>query len=300
MKAIPLRTAEERLAFCDAYFAAVNASIVYQSEDYREYELPRDVDKELTDKPFYWMWVEQTKQDVPPGILRLAFTEESLQRENDRLRKEALAEAERQPMTDVQRMFFRPPVAELVTLGSFRLDKIYASLDVRGRFACIAPTAWDEVRALVPWLMINGTVSYRSDLVEQEFISAGVCLVNGQVVERFYDMIQKIAMKPVRPKYLVREAELAVDQGLDRFRQHLVGRLAGQSHEWAKSAEQRLQREIQQIRTYYRSILADVPDQEKPLVDAERARKERDLTERLQPAIEIDVKQMALVGLVER
>ncbi len=300
MNTIPLRTAGERVAFCDAYFSAVNAPVVYQSKDYREYQLPRDVDKELTDRPFYWMWVEQTHQEVPPTVLRLAFTEESLQRENERLRKEALEEAERQPLTEIQRMFFRPPTAELVTLGSFRLDKIYASLDVRGRFACVAPTAWNEAQALVPWLMINGTVSYRCDSVEQEFVSAGVCLVNGQVVERFYDMIQKIAMKPVRPKHLTKNAELTVEQGLERFRKHLVGRLAGQSHDWAKSAAERLEREVQQIRTYYRSIMADVPDHEKPLVEAERARKERDLVERTQPTIDVDIKQMALVGLVER
>ncbi len=301
MRQVPLRTAEERLTFCEAYFAAVGAPVVYAADGYREYELPRDVDKELTDRPYYWMWVEQTHQEVLPTILRLAFTEEAFQRENERLREEALAEAEKQNLNDIQRMFFRPPTAELMTLGSFRLDKIYASLDKRGQFACIVPQSWSETSAaLIPWLMINLTVSYRCDLVEQQFWSVGVCLTNGQIVERFYDIIQRIAMKPEDPSRFADMKTLTLEQAFHRGQTYVAEALAARPHNWAESAQQRLEKEVQQVRLYYQSILPDVPDNEKPLVQAEQTRKERELAERSGPRIDIVVKQLALVGLMER
>jgi hypothetical protein len=300
MSQVPLRTAKERLTFCEAYFTAVGAPVVYAADGYREYELPRDVDKELTDRPYYWMWVEQTHQEVQPTILRLAFTEDAFERENQRLREEARAEAEKQNLNDIQPMFFRPPTAELVTLGSFRLDKMYASLDKRGQFACVVPQSWKETSALVPWLMMNMTVSYRCDLVEQQFWSVGVCLSNGQIVERFYDIFRNISINPENPSRFADVKALTMVQAFQRGQTHVAQALAARPHDWAVSAQQRLERELQQVRLYYQSILPDVPDNEKPLVQAEQKRKERELAERSGPRIDIVVKQLALVGLMER
>lgn len=293
-----LRTDAERMHFCEAYFKAVNAIEIRASEGYREYELPRDVDKEMTDRPYYWMWVEKTNQQVPPSVLRLAFTKSALERENARLHKEALDRAEEQGMNDLQRMYFRAPTAEYVTLGSFRLDKIYASLEHRGQFAAVMPKTVTSGNLLIPWLMLNIEVSYRCDLAEQSFISIGVCLTNGQIVERFYDMISRIEMQPLYPM-LPWSAE-KIQEGFHRAQHHLNRKLAGQKHDWAIDAQARLKSEITQLRTYYRSILPDVPVAEQPLLQAEQKRKEAELTERTQPRIEATVRQMALVGLMER
>lgn len=298
MNELSLRTSAERLDFCHQYFTAVGASPVLQADNYREYELPRDVDKEMTDRPYYWMWVENTQQVVAPSVLRLAFTEAALKRENERLRAEALAKAEAQGMNDIQRMYFRPPTAELVTLGSFRLDKLFASLDHRGQFACVMPKSATSTSNLVPWLMVNTLVSYRCDVVEQRFISIGICLKNAQIVERFYEMVQRIDMQPVLPSTITDAHSIA--EGWKKIRAHMEKMLMQESHHWATDAKHRLNQELLQLETYYRSILPDVPSSEHPLVEAEMTRKIRELTERTQPRIDIHCKQVAIVGLLER
>ncbi|MCF8563575.1 YqhG family protein [Alicyclobacillus tolerans] len=295
-----LRTVRERMRFCDAYFEAVGSQTVYCADEYREYELPRDVDKELTDRPYYWLWVEQTGQTVPPTVLRLAFSEEALNRENERLRAKALAEIEHQQMSDIERMFFRPPTAELVSMGSFRLEKIYASIMQRGRFACVKPVTANESQYIVPWLLYNVQISYRCDLMEQELVSIGVCLTNGQVVEHFYDMISRITMQPMDPDEVTSRQNLNLDEAIKKAHRYLETKLASQSHDWAETAANRLEKEIRQVRTYYQSILPDLKDEEKSLVEAEQLRKERELTERTQPKIELESQQMALVGLIEQ
>ncbi|MBX5437642.1 MAG: hypothetical protein IRZ33_10565 [Alicyclobacillaceae bacterium] len=313
---LPLRTEAERMMFCDAYFQAVGAPTVYASDGYREYELPRDVDKELTDRPYFWMWVEKTQQPVKPTILRLAFNETALQRENERLRQAALAEQNTQAGHDAvgrppAGWWFRPPTAELFTLGCFRLDKICKSLDVRGRFACVQvatasassaadnptvsqPTRW------VPWLMANAMISYRCDLVEQVFVSVGCCLVNGQLIESLHRHLTHLRMTAAAPDTLLRGARMSWPQGLAMIRKRLEQIALRKPTHWAEAANRRLERELQQLHTYYRSIAPDVPETERPAVERERDRKERELVERMQPRIEISLRQLAIIGLVER
>ncbi|GMA52378.1 hypothetical protein GCM10025857_37350 [Alicyclobacillus contaminans] len=303
MNPVPLRTKDERLRFCDAYFKAVGAPVVRAlGNDYREYQLPREVDKELTDRPYYWMWVEKTNQDVPLTVLRCAFSDEALEQANRRLREAALDEAEQRGMTELERRFFRPPTAELITFGCFRLDKIYTSLEKRGRFACVAPESWNGAQPLIPWFLMNAIVSFRCDRVEQRFWSIAVCLHNGQVVFGFYDMIQNIRMQPVAPSALLSHssAALGIEQACATACSAILTALERQSHEWADTARRRLDEEISQIELYYRSILPDAPDDEKPVIEAERHRKIRERTEQIGPRIEIDIRQMALVGLTER
>lgn len=313
MSNLPLRTAQEQIAFCDGYFESVGAACIRVDDHYREYELPRDVDKELTDRPYYWLWVEQTGQIVPPTVLRLAFSDEAVARENERLRAEAFARADVQAMTEVERMFFRPPTAEYVTLGSFRLDKLFASIDQRGRFASIAVSSVDDgqgpdgaielVRqpanpSWVPWLLLNTMVSLRCDSVQQEWLSIGICLENGQIVERFFPAISRLPFHSVPASTLLERATLDVTTAMRQAEQFLQRRVARHPTDWARQALHRLDQEQRQLQTYYQSILPDVQEDERALLEDEQQRKLEQLRERTEPKIELDIKQVALVGLV--
>lgn len=294
----PLRSVAERLEFTDHYFHAVGAQTLRATDYYREFELPRDVDKELTDRPYYWLWVEKTNQEVPPTVLRLAFTEEALLRENARLKAEAEASLEGKNLSDIDRMFFRPPTAELVTLGSFRLEKLYESLDKRGQFACVQPVGQHSGN-IVPWLLYNVQLSHRCDMVEQEIASIGICLTNGQIVENFYEMIARLQMTNANPHHLLKASTVPIQEALRQVHAHLERKQFGQSHEWAQAAAARLAKELRQVQTYYQSIFPDISEDEKPLVQAEQRRKEQELKERIGPSIEFVPTQLALVGLFE-
>lgn len=295
---VPLRSATERLEFADGFFHAVGAKTVRESDFYREFELPRDVDKELTDRPYYWLWVEKTNQEVAPTILRLAFTEDALERENQRLKQEAEASLEGKNLSDLERMFFRPPTAELVTLGSFRLEKLYQSLDQRGRFACVQP-AHLQSGNLIPWLMYNARLSYRCDLVEEEIVSIGICLTNGQIVDHFYDMICRLQMTPADSEPLLQASEIPIQNALERIHRYLEQKQLARPHQWAEAAMIRLKKELRQVQTYYKSILIDLPEGEKTVAKAEQRRKELELSERIGPTLEFVPHQLALVGLLE-
>lgn len=293
-----LETPEERLQFCDAYFRAVGAPCVFQSDFYREYELPRDVDKELTDRPYYWLWVEQTGQQVPNTILRLAFNETALERENKRLRDEAWQKFEASHPSEIERMFFRPPTAEWLTLGSFRLQKILESLDIRGRWVCAAEPVTEGAQ-LIPWLVVNGIISYRCDLVEQRWVSIGVCLVTGQTVVRFTQLLEARTMKPADPHALLRRARVPLMEALRLAQQRLLACAADKPAAWADEARARLQAEMRHVRLYYDSLIRDTDEQDAVVFAAERDRKLAELERTISPRIEVNIVQLGLIGLVQ-
>lgn len=294
-----MRTPESRMNFCDRYFAAVEARQLYAADEYREYELPRDIDKELTHRPYYWMWVEQTGQDVPPTILRLAFSEQAEERENQRVRDAALAEAAPY-LTEIQQQYFVAPKVELVALGSFRLDKLYDSCLQRGRFASVAPRNHIQTGELVPWLMLNCLISYRCDITEQSLLSIGVCLENGQCVDGFHGMIENIDMGVLDPRQVQPRMQCSISDGLKKIRERLNQKITHADHRWAVEAHNRLTKEIEQIKTYYDSLQYDQTETEKVVTRAERQRKVEQAIARGAPKIEVDMKQVALVGLVDK
>lgn len=300
MSTPPLRSVEDRLRFCDEYFTAVGAETTYSAHHYREYLLPLDVDKELTDRPFYWMWAEKTGQAITPTTLRLAFDEETQQYQNSRHREEALAKVNINEMSPMERMFFRPPTTELVNLGSFRLNKLHQSLENRGKFACVVPTNTTDAMKFVPWLVLNGLITYRCDSLEQSWFSIGVCMMNGQSVEGFFDNIKRIPMRLCTPSTLLRHSKLSLHQAIEKGK-FAVEQIANrQPKDWASQAGERLHHELLQVDTYYRSILPDIPPDEHPLVQAEHERKRIELIERCSPRIDMEVTQCAFVGLMER
>lgn len=297
-KQSPLRSPESRLAFCERYFSEVGAVTTHQSNNYREYTLPADVDKEMTDRPYYWLWMEKMGQEPQPSILRLAFTEEAEQLANTTIRERAIAAAG-PSLSDIQRQYFVAPKSELVNLGSFRLDKIYASCEQRGRFATVMPAETTSPDQLVPWLLVNIRVSQRCDITEQSVRSFGICLVNGQRIEGFYKMIERIRMKPMHPSLVASKMSVSIRQALDTLHRTLTDQLVVMPHAWASAAQDRLNKDIIQIQTYYESLRQDFQSEDWDNVALERERKIRDVQARSKPRIELDVTQLALIGLLD-
>ncbi len=292
-----LRTDTEQLEFCDRYFQTVQSDTVYQSEYYREYVLPLEIDKELTDRPFFWMWAEKTGQKITPTTLRLAFSKEARDRENERLKQEALAKIEGKILTPMERMFFRPPTVELIDFGCFRLEKIFQSIDIRGRFACVISSNGDHNQSCVPWVCVNGNISYCCDSIEQQSFSIGICLQNGQIMDDFFSKVSKIPMTNATPNQILKHATVSIQEAINRSKEHILQIVKIRPSNWAIEANTRLHDEIIRLETYYNSIMYDVSEEEQTILMADLNRKKIDLRNLHTPKINVEWKQIALIGL---
>lgn len=292
-----LRREDERLAFCERYFSAVGASCSYSSQKYREYILPLDVDKELTDRPFFWLWAEKTNQTVEPTTLRLAFNEESKAREDSRLAAEHAQLMSQQPSGSRYDLMFRKPAkSELIHLGSFRLDKILDSVNVRGKVASVmAETAVPS--DCIPWLMINGTVEYCTDSKQERWFSIGVCLDNLQIVEQFYPRISAVKMIPCPPQMTLKSSRYTLAEAYGHAKSSLTKQLAGEDRSWANDAKERLTDDLAQLDAYYQSLSQGAEMESRASLSKEHARKREDLVARSLPKVEVYPTQLSIIGL---
>lgn len=282
----PLRTPEQRLSFCDRYFTSVGARTLVARPMYREYELPVDVDKELIERPFYWMWVEATRQSVEPTVLRLAFDAEAQAREEARLNAE-------QPPAPFPWSLKRR--VERIDFGSPLFDRILLSAARRGRIASVREG--DAGGELVPWMMVNGVFAYTADLNREEWFSYAICLDNLQVVDRFYERIQHRDLAGVPASDLLRHSCHTVHDAWRKLQRALADHVAAQDDAWAEEAMARLHGDLAQLSAYYESLLDELTDEERVPVLQERDRKQAALIEKSAPRVECRIHQVALVGL---
>lgn len=298
MSESPLRQSHERLLFCDAYFEAVGAEQLCARPMYREYRLPTDVDKALTDRPFFWLWAEKTNQQVEPTTLRLAFDAVAKDHEDAILRQQFEREREiHPPQTRYEMMFQRPKQTELINLGCFRLDKILDSVRQRGEFVVAIPKNSSTREQFIPWLMMNGIVQYRADSIQEVWFSLGVCLGNLQIVPDFFQRIEHISMCICDPKQLLQQVKNTPDAAIEVIKHWLEKDISERDHAWASDAKMRLQDDLSQLDAYYESITHGRADDERVNLEAEHQRKRTELINKSTPHIRVEPTQIGLIGL---
>ncbi|TCP59634.1 uncharacterized protein YqhG [Tumebacillus sp. BK434] len=256
--------------FCRRYFEAVGAPILVDQEDFLQVELPREIDKELTDRPYYWMYVEAMGQEVPNSVISLAFDPDL-------------------EIEGVEKL-------EFVTLGSFRLNKIIESAQKRGRIT----RAYQKVSAkpLAPYLMTTFKLSFIADRRRDEIVSYGVHLGNGSVVRDLYDRVEKLAFGAAPSMgMMIQPAALSLPAGYQRLKECLVAEIEGLDHSWAVEAEAHLAQELEQLETYYESLglvhadevkSEDEKEKKAALYAAERELRIAELKWRCAPRVQIE------------
>ncbi|MBL0387019.1 hypothetical protein JJB07_10190 [Tumebacillus sp. ITR2] len=283
-----MQNQEEIQDFCRRYFEAVQAPILRDEPNFLEVELPRDVDKELIDRPYHWMMVETIYQDYPNTIKHLIF-EPTVEKE------------------DVQR-------PEYLTFGSLFLSKMIDSTKKRGSCTLgYQRTGLQTGARLTPVLMMTCKISYVADRCRDEIVTYGVHLGTGDVYTDFYEQVVGLDFSPEPPPpsqlVHVESPKLTVKQGYKKIRDLVQKEILAMDHTWAEEAEEHLAREREQLQTYYQSlglVNADstAPDEEKltkaKLYEGELEMRLDELQKRCAPRIKIEPYQFALLYLANR
>lgn len=270
--------------FCRRYFQSVDAPILVDQPNFLQIELPREIDKELTDRPYYWMYIEATNQQIPNTVLSLSF-DPDLQIEGvDKL--------------------------EFVTLGSFRLNKLIQSTQKRGRFTrAYQSVPYLTAPALTPVLLTTFKRSFVADRRRDEMISYAVNLLNGHVLRDFYERVEGLAFSP-KPSNRVQPLAptLSLEHGYRLIRERVTDEISSLDHTWAEEADLHLAQEMEQLNTYYESLgLVNndelKTDEEKAkkaaMLAAERELRISELNWRCAPRIQIEPFHFGLLYVVD-
>lgn len=186
-------------------------------------DLTIEMDKQLMNRPFYWHYLEKTGGIPNPMSITL--------------------------VTDGDDMD-----GEMIHFGSPRLQQIFSVALELGAFIRLYEKidTTNQHIPLHPWLMMNIAVSYICDRKKEVMYSFGLHLLNGTIINDFYEKTQSISFTPKIPDYCFTLSPLIkVPSGIKRIEEKIKGTIEEDDHQWAHEATQRWEHDLQLLEKFY-------------------------------------------------
>lgn len=185
-----------------------------------------DLDKKIMNRPFYWHYLEKIGGN--PSYTTLALT----------INKDNIED-------------------ELVHFGSPRLKQIFDVTSELGGYIRLyeqSPNQFTEI-PLLPWLMLNGTISYICDHKREIMYSYGINLLTGELVDDFYSKVTKLNLTPKIPDYCFTLSPLIkISSGMNRIQEYIKQTISKENHNWAKEAKNRWENDLTLLEKFYQGI----------------------------------------------
>ena len=104
-------------------------------------------------------------------------------------------------------------------------------------------------------------------------------------------------MMPTPANEVLKSASLPLPDAIKRAKEYVNQMIKNRPVDWAIEASTRLNEEMSQLETYYKSLVHDADKEEREILLTDLNRKKSDLQSLHAPKITIEIKQMALIGL---
>lgn len=261
------------------YLEATESEILEKSSYHIKVKLSPQADKELTNRPFYWSFVERSNEK--PETLSFCFIfdpvkYEQLKQEEEQQTTVVAVTAEEKLADSILERTFGPikPIARITQehlyYGSPRLSQIFSSTKQNGSFVCMFEEAKQlsslhplESKPYTVWLGINYKIEYCCDKKREELYSLGISLVTGFITEQFYDQLLQKKLSPKLPSNVhIAKNALTYTKAVQLAEQYIERKLKQQDYTWAKEANERLEEELARIEHYYEPLLKQELEEE--------------------------------------
>ncbi|WP_226000168.1 YqhG family protein [Paenibacillus sp. BJ-4] len=269
--------------FVLTYLEATGCSVIERSPNHVTVKLSPEADKALTNRPYYWGYVERTGVPAQTMSFTFIFDGEAYRTEQERLSRQAPpAPAAGNPAQDqvMGRYFGHVPalpqlgpgriLQEELHYGSRRLHQIFEAARDGGKYVYLfeQPDARQlTVRSPVvyeAWLGVCYKVEFACDLKREELHWLGISLKSGKIISDFGDMIEARQLSPLLAGNMhVQPAKLTVSEASNSLESYLTDLLRQQDYSWAEQAKERLREELEVIDHYYEDLTKEQKDQDK-------------------------------------
>lgn len=274
--------------FVMRYLESTECHIIEKSPSHVTVRLSPEADKDLTNRPYYWGFVERT--GAAPETMTMTFVFEPGARP-PALQTPAQAQAARQapppqpaPASppagasgdSILGRYFgfapAPPAVgrvpfDEVTYGSRRLEQLFGVVRSKGRYVQMyediktargAPPA-----ACTTWLAVNYKVEFCCDMKRDELHSLGISLMTGEIREEFHDALTALPLTPrLPPNTLVQRPVWSIPRAIAALESYLAREIQNYNHDWSFEAKERLTDELERVDAYYQELLPSLADPE--------------------------------------
>lgn len=217
--------------FLKRYFLANECEVVDIGPGIITVQLSIELDKELMNRPFYWHYLEKT--GGTPNPMKLTFITD--------------------PETALKNIN-----GENIYFGSPRLHQIFNSSKKLAGYIRLYEDNTNKPGQqipLKPWLGLNMKISYQCDRKRDVFKSLGLQLINGQLVEHFFDKLLTLPLTPKIPDYSFTLSPLIMPKsGILRIENHLKNEIQKEDHSWAEEAKIRWKKDLDLLEHFYEDV----------------------------------------------
>ncbi|MGN8770445.1 YqhG family protein [Paenibacillus barengoltzii] len=290
-------TREQIRDFVMTYLEATECQFLEKSPHHVTVKLSPRADRDLTNRPYYWGFIDRTGAEPETMSFSFIFDPEAHQAAEKAKAAQEQANAG-QPMETAQedtllgRYFgaVRPlPVLgpgriqrEELAFGSPRLKQIFEAARKGGRYVYLFEEPGPRQRtallpaAYEPWLGVCFKVEFCCDMKREELHFYGVSLQSGTVDESFQSRIAGKPLVPRLPENIhIEPTRLSLDAGRLALEQRLSERIQAYDNSWAKEARERLSDELALIDAYYKDLIKDPePERAQGATEQYEARRE--------------------------
>lgn len=221
---------QEIQSFLLSFFKANRCKITDKSNGHLSVQLSNEVDKEIMNRPFYWHWLEKAGGEAKP--MHMTF------------------------ITDYE---LAPDGidGEFIHFGSPRLFQMFQSVKKNGKFIRL----YEEVTSngqqipLHPWLGVNVTISYQSDLKKDKLLSLGLHLISGTIIESFQEKISNHSFTSHISDFCYSVSPLIkLESGLKRLENLIEIKARNEPNDWALASIERWNYDLALLEKFYEEI----------------------------------------------
>lgn len=285
------------------YLEATECLIIEKSPYHVTVKLSPRADKILTNRPYYWGFVERV--GVEPETLSYTFVFDSE-------RYKTPDETPSPPVNGVQqdsimsRYFGVAPAVprigpgriprEDVTYGSRRLQQIWDAARLEGDTVYLFEQPIDLQRRMLfsaayePWLAVCYKVEMACDIKKEQLHFLGISLLSGTIKENFFHLLEELTLSPRLPENIhIEPAATTLSNAADRLRSHLTSKLCLLDYDWAELAKERLKDELAVVDFYYKDLLKEQDEEKQIHIQEQHERRRSEMTWQYEPKVNVSV-----------
>lgn len=296
--------AKQAQKFALSYLQATQCHIIEKSPYHVTVKLSPEADRALTNRPYYWNFVDRTGTEPETMTFRWNFAAPG-ETDNEAASGSAPTHAglfDPNPAAPVSQTAPLLPngvrvIQDDVYFGSRRLTQLFETIKQAGR--CVTLFAEPSRGSGNPlgsqpytaWLGANFKVSYECDMRREELYGLGISLATGVVDERFLARLRETKLTPRLPSnvHLLRNG-LSLRKAMNQLESSLERRIKQSDFRWAEEAEERRLDELERVDQYYKPMIERSATQEqKDAISARYRQRAGEIDWQYRPRVSLSV-----------
>ncbi len=284
------------------YLQATRCQIIEKQPHQVTVKLSPEADRDLTNRPYYWSFVERTGAEPETMSFTFIFqpdTDHDPVPSSDSAKSEEKTAQAANSDTILGRFLGIVPgmpqtgriLQETVAFGGRRLQQIFNAVRQKGRFVHLFEVLPEgggsslHPATYSTWLNVNYKLELACDMKRDELHSLGICLSTGEICAGFFDRVVHKQLTPKMPAYTQLKETISFQTALAHLEKYMENKLKTYDYKWAIEAKSRMEDELSRIASYYENLAQAAEPEQAEQIRQQHLNRQAEIRWQYQPRV---------------